>query len=216
MQKNSIQFFGLPGAGKTTISRALVKNFPDSFLGMPVFSKPKRFIFFVFFIIRFPRISFLFLALILKNNIKLWRYLFNLVAISFASHIYVLHKNTKKLFLIDEGLFQRLLSVAPQIFSEDKAKKVIKIVNKVQSKIIVVNGGDFGRFVTESDRMISPRNHLGENYFKLWSENLSKNFTLFSKIFKEKNISIEIDNSNRTNIDELSKELREKIISQQK
>ncbi len=184
MQKNSIQFFGLPGSGKTTILKELVKRFPNSYVLPPRFKRLKRFALTVLFIFSFPKISFIFIFLIFKNPIKLWGYIFHLLSLSFATHVYVLKQKNKNIFLIDEGIAQRLLSVAPRKFTLNESEKYIKLISKINSPIILTSGGNFSRFEIEPDRMTSKRNILGNKYYKNWSENLAYNFNLLSEEVK--------------------------------
>ena len=184
MQKNSIQFFGLPGSGKTSLLNSLVQNYPEKYQLIPKFSRSERFKLALEFSLRFPKVFFVFSYLIFRNDIRLWSYISHLVSQSFAGHMYAIkHRSEKKLFLIDEGILQRLLSVAPAEFSVRETKRLIEMQNIFLSLPIIVKGGDFGRFVSEPDRMNSYRNRLGPDYFNRWSQNMLKNF---------KNISLQI------------------------
>ena len=192
MPKNSIQFFGLPGSGKTFTLKSLLKAFPEHYKSVPNFSKLKRFWLFMLFVIRFPLISAKFFSLLFRNNFKLWKYIFHLVSVSFASQMYVLlQKEDGRRFLIDEGVYQRLLSVTPRRFSEKDSIKLVKYLNNLNSKVVVTSGGDFGRFLLEPDRMISHRNKLGDNYFKKWSEDLVFNFQSLSGALSSDNFIYE-------------------------
>lgn len=183
MQKNSIQFFGLPGSGKTSTLNALAEAFPDSYEHVPKFTKSERLGLALRFVLRFPIIGIKFLFLIIRNNPRLWGYVTHLVSQSFACHMYAIkHQCNTKSFLIDEGVLQRLLSVAPRRFTEREARKLTKNLSKLSSRVVIMRGGDFGRFVFEPDRMTSYRNRLGPKYFKKWSENLVRNFSMISKV----------------------------------
>lgn len=193
MQKSSIQFFGLPGSGKTYTLKKCIENDPQKYTTIPYFSKTKRFFLVLQFVAYYPQITFLFLRLIISNKIALWRYLIHLVSISFASHMYVLkEKETNKIVLIDEGVFQRFLSVARYPISDKYAEKVFLILKVLDTKVVIKNGGDFGRFVNEPDRMISPRNKLGEKYFQEWASSLVHNFNMLSRVIKDNNYVSEL------------------------
>ncbi len=186
MLKNSIQFFGLPGSGKTFTLNSLLKMYPESYKSVPNFSKRERFKLCILFVLRFPRVGIRFFLLLLNNNTKLWSYIAHLVSNSFAAHMYVLlQKEDGKTFLIDEGIFQRILSVSPARFKETEAKKIIRLLYSVPSKVIITKGGDFGRFTLEPDRMMSHRNKLGNEYYKKWSENLVYNFQTISNLISK-------------------------------
>ena len=185
MQKNSIQFFGLPGSGKTTILKELAKRFPDYYVLPPRFGRLKRFILALVFIFRFPKISFNFIFLTFKNPRKIWGYIIHLISLSFATHIYILNQKKDKIFLIDEGVAQRLLSIASRKFTSGEAGKYIKLINKIDSPIVLTLGGNFSRFEIEPDRMTSKRNILGDEYYRNWSNNLVYNFNLLSEEIKK-------------------------------
>ncbi len=177
MSKNSVQFFGLPGSGKTSTLKSLVKNYPDKYILVPSFSRLQRFKLFALFILKFPKVSLTFLSFVFKNDKRLWKYVLHLVTNSFAVHFYVLlQKSDEKTFLIDEGIFQRILSVLPKRLKVTEAQTLVQILTQVSSRVIMTSGGNFSRFTLESDRMTSPRNKLGEQYFKDWSEDLRFNF----------------------------------------
>lgn len=195
-RRNSIQFFGLPGSGKTSILNALVEKFPEVYERMPKFTRGERFALTFRFMRRFPVVTAKFAVLILQNNPKLWSYIAHLVSHSFASHMYAMRTKIEKVCLIDEGVFQRLLTVAPKKFDERTAVKFVKLLGELHSNVVVMRGGDFGRFVFEPDRMTSYRNRFGPAYFKEWSENLFHNFTIVSKslsgaFFTEKEGSVD-------------------------
>lgn len=185
-RRNSIQFFGLPGSGKTSILNALAEKFPEAYERVPKFTRSERFALALRFARRFPVIATRFAMLILRNNPRLWSYVAHLVSQSFASHAYaIINAKEGKVFLIDEGVLQRLLTVAPKKFNEHVAVKFTKLLGDLHSSVVVTRGGDFGRFVFEPDRMTSYRNRLGPAYFKEWSENLVHNFTIVSKSLSE-------------------------------
>lgn len=193
MRRNSFQFFGLPGSGKTYAINILVNKYPNLYLKVPNLSKGKRYIFFLLFIFKFPVLSFNFFTLLIHNNFKLWVYLIHLVSKTFADHMYVIsNSDSEKIFLIDEGVFQRILSVASKSFSKNEALKILRILSVIDSDVVIVGGGNFGRFVSEPDRMTSPRNKLGSLYFNNWIENLKSNFNTISSIAKENNSTYEI------------------------
>lgn len=181
MPRNSVQFFGLPGSGKTSLLNSLAQNYPEKYLRVPKFGRGERLTLTLQFAVRFPKVFFSFISLIYRNDKRLWGYISHLVSQSFASHMYAI-KNQRdgKLFLIDEGALQRLLTVAPSAFTAQQVGRLVKIQNVLSCRPVVVTGGDFGRFVSEPDRMMSYRNRLGIEYFKKWSEDMIKNFKTIS------------------------------------
>lgn len=192
MRKHSVQFFGLPGSGKTSTLRALLANFPDVYRAIPKFSTGERLRLSLLFVLRFPSIGARFFFLLVQNPPRLWRYIAHLVSQSFAAHMYVsLHADAKQLFLIDEGIAQRLLSVAPGTFSRSRAERLVRMMEGLASPVVVMSGGNFSRFVLEPDRMMSSRHALGEAYYKTWSENLMYNFKLLSEVARHRGVTYE-------------------------
>jgi hypothetical protein len=213
MQKNSLQFFGLPGSGKTTITDSLEKEYPESYIKVPRFSRIVRVSLTIFFIISFPRTSLIFLQLIIRNRFKLWSYLFHLASVCFASHLYVFLHSTwsKKMILIDEGLLQRFLSVLPYKLSRKHTEGVVdKLIHKGCIPVFV-KGGDFKRFMYDEDRFMSPRNRMGLDYFKGWSENLLYNIEIISDVLNKTGECIEIDNTKKGNIFILAEKLNDLV-----
>ncbi len=196
MQESSFQFFGLPGSGKTFILREMLKDSPDLFEPVPHIKRFARIKLSIIFIFVFPALSFKIFQLLFRNKIKLWGYLLHLLTVSFSSHMYaILHRKDTKVFLIDEGIFQRILSVSPDLLSEDQLSDLVKLCRRLSSKVLIVEGGDFGRFVSEPDRMISPRNKFGESYFIKWKKDLIGNFDILKKLIMENGIKYEIRKS---------------------
>lgn len=181
MPRNSVQFFGLPGSGKTSLLNSLAQNYPDKYLRVPKLGRSKRLKLSLQFAVSFPGVFFSFISLIFRNDWRLWGYISHLVSQSFASHVYAIkHRSGEKLFLIDEGVLQRLLTIAPSAFTAQQVERLVKMQNVLSCRPVVVTGGDFGRFVSEPDRMMSYRNRLGIEYFKKWSEDMVKNFKAIS------------------------------------
>lgn len=207
MSKNSIQFFGLPGSRKSSTLNALRERFPDVYAPVPPLSKIKRFALCVLFVIRFPRISIRLLTLLLGNTMKLWGYLFHLLSVSFAAHIYViLQHDAGKTLLIDEGVFQRLLSVVHKRLSPREAQQLVRMLYAISCTPLVMHGGDFDRFLNQSDRGDNPRNKLGETYMSLWTENLAHNFRVITDVLVVDHSCIEITDAH--NIDGLNTKIR--------
>lgn len=213
-RKSSVQFFGLPGAGKTALLRNLVTTYPDYYESVPKLTRGKRWIFFTLFISTHPLISIRFFILVFKNPLKLWSYLIHLVSVSCADYIYAHMHASQKMFLIDEGITQRLLSVVPSVLSEHDARKLVGLLDVVPIKIIFVQGGGFERFTKESDRMGSYRNKLGEVYLNDWMSRVTHNTAVIAKILGEKYCLITIDNHEKNNLERITEELHRKISAQ--
>ncbi len=217
-RKNNVQFFGLPGAGKTVLFRNLLTMYPDIYEYALPFSRTKRTLLCIGFIIMYPLVSVQFLFFIIGNPISLWSYLGHLVSISCAMHsnLILCFRNKNKIFLIDEGLMQRLLSIVPEILNKNQAKRLVTFLGPLSKNIVVVSGGDFGRFLVASDKMTSRRNQLGDQYMTKWVQRVSQNTEILSMVFCEEKLSIEIDNHKKDNLNEITKILNDKILAQWK
>jgi GTPase SAR1 family protein len=213
MYKNNIQFFGLPGAGKSTLVQALLQKFPDIYEKIPMFSKTRRLLYSIAFMFYFPRIGFNFLSFIVRNDLRLWKYLLHLASVFFANqmHTAIRRKKQTKILLIDEGMLQRFLSVAYRPITEVEAKRMIKFLDDLQAAVVIVEGGDFDRFVHQPDRIMSPRNKLGDAYFKKWSENLMQNFETLNSVLENNKNCIHINNSNKSDASDMGRMLHDKI-----
>lgn len=180
MRRNSFQFFGLPGSGKTTTFNKLLSLYSEKYRSVPKLSKAKRFFLNTLFVCRFPELSFLFFKLLIQNDKRIRKYIAHLISVSFANQMYISFAQKDKIYLTDEGVLQRLLSVAPKKFEEEEVIIILKKIKNLNTAVILMGGGSFNRFTTEPDRMSSARNKLGPDYLNKWSEELKKNFELIS------------------------------------
>jgi len=199
MRRNSFQFFGLPGSGKTTTFNKLLSLYPEKYISVPKFSKVKRFFLNTLFIFRFPGLSFSFFKLLIQNDKRIRKYIAHLISVSFANQMYINFAQKDKIYLTDEGVLQRLLSVAPKKFEEEEVIIILKKIKNLNTAVILMEGGSFSRFTTEPDRMSSARNKLGVDYLKEWSEDLKKNFELISSHLSENFIVYKGDSSEDIN-----------------
>ncbi len=179
-RRNSIQFLGLPGSGKTTRIQELITRFPGTYVVPPKLSKIQRVWFFLVFTFRFPVLNFRLLAFLFSNPWKLWRYLLHLYSYSVAVHMYAL-AHPSQFFIIDEGIFQRVLSVAPRQLSYSQIQSISQLIPRVFGVVVVMNGGSFSRFVAEPDKMTNPRNQMGVAYFDTWVAAVTANFSLLEE-----------------------------------
>lgn len=125
-------------------------------------------------------LSFVFFKLLVQNDKRIRKYIAHLISVFFANQIYIHFVKKDKIYLIDEGVLQRLLSVAPRKFEEDEVTRILQMIKKLNTEVVLMQGGNFSRFTIEPDRMNSARNKLGAEYFNEWADNLRKNFELIS------------------------------------
>jgi Cdc6-like AAA superfamily ATPase len=174
-KNNYCECFGLPGSGKTTLIKELSSEKTNNY-NVQKISRWKRLLYTLFFIVRYPKISWFFIYNIFKNESLLYSYLLHLVSMSFAQYVF-LKKNT----IIDEGVFQRVLSIYPKEMSYSEAQKIINLLSKMRGKILIFEGGDFSRFY-EKGGVESMRTRLGAEYFEAWKKRVTHNFDMMCKI----------------------------------
>lgn len=161
-----VELYGLPGSGKSTLARELVKV-DSRFVVVDFSSKAERYLYLFLYIINHPINFCQWMMFLFKNN-KLFIYKAHLLSLSLAKLQKIKNKKDK-IFLIDEGLIQRVLTVADGIVDNKILFKLLKPLNKLD-RLVIMEGGDWHRFVNDYQKDNSPRVKLGQEYFQSWQK----------------------------------------------
>jgi len=196
--KMIIELYGLPGAGKTTLAKKMKKE------GFFVVEYPsgqgKKTIRYIF---KHPIMTLFWLREILLETIKtrtwsLLKFKIALVMNTFGK-LEIAKKSAKNKIIVDEGLFQRILSIYETKKSFKKLSNIIK-KNIPQPDLIVIVKSDFEKFMRYKD-VKNIRTHLGPKYLNRWFEAVNHNYKNIVKVIKKLNIPyryIKIDSSSCT------------------
>jgi len=177
-----IEFCGLPGSGKTSVSKSLA-HAGENFTRVEFINKSQRYFFTVKFILCHP-VQFLFWLKLLFEFNDLWQYKLHLLLVSFARQALAESLNkSDNYILIDEGLMQRFFSIIDRPLAR---QEFLTLLNGcvLPEAITVVLGGDFKRFLTDSNYFKSPRWLKGEDYLKNWITAFENNFQVFCSILE--------------------------------
>jgi len=144
-----VEFYGLPGSGKTTISKALGER-DAKFVYLHTSPRREIIKYFPMFFIHHP-------------------------------------------LLIDEGLYQRILS----FYETEKSRKEIErcIAHIPNPDVLVIANNketEFYRFLRSPHRHESPRLRLGQQYFENWMEIVRYNDEIIKSVLKstQKNVIV--------------------------
>jgi len=188
-----VEFYGLPGSGKTTLAKNLSQKNPEEFLYFH--SSPRKEIIkygFLFFLSQPQMFLFwlkeLFRECLKKHFLQLFRYKLHLLLISITQYQKA-KKYPQKIILLDEGLFQRILTIYEKKINEEKIKKCFANIPKIDLLVFCQNPEkEFFRFKKSPYRGESPRVMLGKKYFKNWEGITRENDKFLREKIKEKNI----------------------------
>lgn len=198
-----IEFYGLPGSGKTTIARAVVARangrpcLPAGRSITYLHTSPRREIirYFPVFFAQNPGYTFFWLKEIFKECVRfhfraLFRYKLHLFFISVAQYQKAYDKKND-ISLIDEGLYQRILSLYESEMRTQEIERCIQHIPKPDVLVIMSNKEtEFYRFLRSPHRYESPRHHLGQEYFENWMEVLRRNDKAIQSLISEMNTHV--------------------------
>ncbi|MCI0619614.1 hypothetical protein L0Y40_01095 [Candidatus Wolfebacteria bacterium] len=176
-----IEFFGVPGAGKTSGARYL-----SSELGIPFIKGGEDRVWdAVAYIINHPlKASFFFLVATRQTlHSETWP-LFRWRTNTILGTLALLHRATsqKSDTIVDEGLLQRVLSVYEEPLTEERSAKIVKFL----SPEFVVYISDTKREFQRYNDSAHPRQRFGDEYMDRWKATVRKNTKLlYQALLKE-------------------------------
>ncbi len=199
-RKNNIEIIGLPGSGKSTIANLVKEN--SRFCVVQLNTKFEKASFLGVFIFLKPIYFLKYIKLIQGQPLLIRSYVRHLFFISCAKEAKAFFYSlfSKKIFLIDEGLCQRLLSIFEGKIETLILRKHLSSLPTWKKKFLVVEGTGFDRFSTAEDSMFSPRFKMGEVYLEAWKKDLEFNFYQVVDILSKNKSCIFIDNSQRSRL----------------
>ena len=175
--KEIIELYGLPGAGKTTLAKRLVAEY-GFVLSAPILKKTN----YLTLTVQYPSVVYAWLKVITKNHrhTKNWSLFTYNVSLLFSSlqKINEAFKSSAPAVIVDEGLVQRLLSYSDVVLTEKEIKTLLKISPKGRTIFFVNDREVLGDRYSPSH----VRTKLGEEYLAKWKHNLKQNLTLVTHV----------------------------------
>lgn len=165
-----IEFFGVPGGGKTQILRQLTTLIPNA--GESLVPSRRAIAFgTLHFALRHPLSFLIWMSELAVHANGLFRYKLGLLLRSMAMRTYSEAAARSSVTFIDEGLLQRMLTIFDNPLSPRHIKFLLRMTPRPDA-VIVVRGGEFGRFTAAPNRLNSPRAKKGEKLLQEWMRNV--------------------------------------------
>ena len=200
-----IEFYGLPGAGKTTIAQKLEEK--AGFKIIKIKSKKELIFFNILFLFKHPIRFFILLYYVINNSTSLKEFYYKFMNAFLTNAKYQKAKKYKKA-IIDQGYFQGILSIFNKKITLSKLNKYLDVILKPEKLFIFNLSPEIMKLRTAS-RGYFGRESFGEDYFEKWIETIIDNDALIKKEISSFQNFISID-ANK-NIDEIYSELINKV-----
>ena len=167
-----IEFFGIPGGGKTHLMWQLIIRMPDACEARAlsrheITRGASR------FALRHPLCFLVWMAELGVHANGLFRYKLGLLLRGMAARA-VAESSQSRIAFIDEGVLQRILTVFDVPLSERHIKFLL-MVTPLSPVVVCVRGGEFGRFAAAHNRFDSPRVQGGEKKLRTWMQTVKTN-----------------------------------------
>jgi len=179
-----IEFFGLPGVGKTYLAKkkASEKNIPY----IEIVTRWERLWRSFFFFCTHPAISSVFIYEIIRETYKKPKLLKHKLLYLFFLTIAREQKAEKyKECVIDDGLFLFILSLYESVITDANLKKFKKVLNQTRFMIILVTADEDVRKKRLIARQRIPRHGFGEAYQNNWLSVMKKNSVIVRRFIEE-------------------------------
>ena len=178
-----VEFFGLPGSGKSYIAEKEFGYVAKPFKSFV--SRIKKYYLLAFYEALHPIRSAVFIIAIIKetkHNRKLL--LHKIKFLYFNAEAREMAASLKKNGIIEEGLVNYLLSLYERKILADDVRPLLKRIPKNRT-IYIINADKKTRQKRMKDRNRTPRNSFGEDYLKKRQLILEHNFEVIKKLIKE-------------------------------
>ena len=182
-----IECFGIPGAGKTTVTKILEDTLGASVVPIHV---PKRYVF--LFLLHNPVFSVRWMLLLVRacNSDNVWHlFRFKLsLFLNTAGRVHMAQQLDRKgkFVILDEGLVQRVFSLYETKQTSDVYQRIIAMLPISHTVLSVVYTGE----IYTAGRVGTVRSKLGGDYKKQWQNIMKDNFQRMSEVITKQKFSV--------------------------
>ncbi len=184
-----IEFYGLPGSGKTTAARK--KAEAEDFQIIKIRSNKELFFYNLAFLFKNPAFFLKTFFKILRNSKTPRIFYYKLMNSFFHYNAKYMKAGRYKRAILDQSFFQNILSIFDRVLSEDELRAIVKSFPKPDGLIV------FDLPEEERQRRVKERGYLGRETLgedaSRWEAIMRGNHELFLKILEgEKNLNFKI------------------------
>lgn len=178
----TVEFFGVPGAGKTRVLRKLAQSIPGATEALET-SRSGIAFGAAHFAFRHPLSFFVWMTQLCWYSNGLFRYKLGLLLRAMAARMRAESQSRRgaSVVFVDEGLLQRILTIFDNPIDGRHAAFILKMT-PVAEIVVVMTGGEFGRFTEADNRFNSPRVSRGEEKLHEWMCGVRENATTTTRM----------------------------------
>ena len=171
-----VEFFGIPGGGKSTLARTYAERYPDSTLLVSLDMRKKfpEVLYGTLFALRHPVVFFWLMIFVMRYHMEgLFLYSFHMVVRASAKHQKASLTEGARFVFVDEGLIHVLCTIPASPLGKEGLKKWIERFAQV-NLFLSVEEGDFHRF-HNTHANLHPRVKRGDLELKKWELAVQEN-----------------------------------------
>lgn len=194
-----IEFYGLPGAGKTTIAQKLEEK--AGFKIVKIKNKKELILFNILFLLKHPLRFFVLLYYVINNSTGLKEFYYKFMNAFLTSNAKYQKAKKYKKAIIDQGYFQGILSIFNEKISLDKLNKYLNFILRPK-KLFIFDLSLENMKLRTTSRGYFGRENFGKEYSEKWIETIINNNALIKKELPSISQNFLLINANQ-NIDEV-------------
>lgn len=186
-----VEFCGVPGGGKSTLSNMYVKKYPQTteLVTIDMYKRLPELVYAGLFTIRHPLSFFWVLLFVVRFHMKgLFWYSLHLALRACAKYQKATFQKTSDIILVDEGLIHILCTLPVYSLTEEKIGFWIRHI-VLPDVVCIAKSGTFHRF-HRKDTSLHPRIKKGKDALNEWEEAVRANVLVVNECLQKMGMNV--------------------------